>query len=148
MMANKLFENAPGAINVKELKIDMMYIYGRVVPVSGTKIISTVSSFIFFLLFLPMLDVSLRFAEGSEIERNLFEGRDSLVDYVNNGCVPELNDVIPHTDPSEMPRRLRALTLFKTRGRQVGICLRGGYYCFEGEEKIIEFIRLRRIFDR
>ena len=62
----------------------------------------------------------LQFAEGSEIERNLFEGRDRLVDYVNNGCVPELNDVIPHTDPSELPRRLRALSLFKTRGRQVG----------------------------
>ncbi|XP_065225352.1 uncharacterized protein Wdr33 isoform X2 [Planococcus citri] len=91
MMANKLFEHAPGAINVKDLKIDMMYIYGRIVSVS----------------------------EGSEIERNLFEGRDRLVDYVNNGRVPELNDVIPHTDPAEMPRRLRALSLFKTKGRQV-----------------------------
>lgn len=36
MLANKLFENAPGAVNVKDLKVDMVYIYGRVVPVSGT----------------------------------------------------------------------------------------------------------------
>lgn len=35
MLLNKLFEHAPRSVNVKDLKVDGLYIYGKVVTVAG-----------------------------------------------------------------------------------------------------------------
>lgn len=35
MLLNKLFEHAPGAVNVRDLKVDAMFVYGKVVSLSG-----------------------------------------------------------------------------------------------------------------
>lgn len=35
MLLNKLFEHAPGAVNVRDLKVDAMFVYGKVVTLTG-----------------------------------------------------------------------------------------------------------------
>ena len=50
MMAVKLFEHAPGAVSVKSLKVDALYLYGKVVPVKGW-LLSRVFGAVFLFIF-------------------------------------------------------------------------------------------------